>query len=266
MLIRKVPGAAASRAARVLDNALSQYMRADSGFGLGAGDPFYIVVRARRTNTFSFSTVASLGVSGGSTNNSHWIYAQASSTEAAFVTINSSGGFERADSTGTRWSVDGLYHSLIGEQASTASRRLITDGVAFTNSGTAAISTAPNVFFVGCSPDLATIAGLDTAHVAIFRGTASDDLIAKHVRGAHPMSLPGHLLECWEMDRVGPLRGLVRGTMLNPVNGGSLIAGPVTQQGAPTLRRFFFGPVAGAGGSATVRLLARASSLGNGVR
>jgi hypothetical protein len=134
---------------------------------------------------------------------------------------------------------------------------MVLDGIATTDATLISLTHDPGEIHIGTNFSAGAI-----AQVAIFAGVASDALITAHVQGVHPTGLPGRLLECWDLDRVGPIAG-VRGTILQPILGGSLAAGP-NIQGPPTRRRLFTEGVAG--GVSIPRLLSRASSLGTGVR
>jgi hypothetical protein len=119
------------------------------------------------------------------------------------------------------------------------------DGTATSDSTSLSLSVAPQTIRIGLSHANTQALNIPLAHVAVFAGTASDTLIARHKAGVHPTQLPGQLLECWDLDRVGPIVGLVRGTVLNPVNGGSLTTGPAHVQGPPVLRRSWVATAAG---------------------
>jgi hypothetical protein len=138
---------------------------------------------------------------------------------------------------------------VIGEFASTTSRRIIANGTAVSNATSNAPTLAPTHIYVGATFTAAAPYSGSIASVAFFAGTASDDLIALHRQGVHPTQLPGALLECWDLDHVGPVVGLVRGTLLSPVAGGSLTPGPMVQ-GPPLVRRFFVGATTAGGGRA----------------
>ncbi len=242
MLIRRVPGAVGSRAARAFASASGQYLEAATGLGLGASDPFYIVTYARRTATGGFPVIVSIGT-GGTANNSCWLYSHTgTANNIAAVSINAAGGFYRATIDGG-WPVDGTFYSLIAEFSDDNTRRMISNGTAVTTIGTITRS-APALIRIGREPHTAA-AVLDgvVPHVAIFAGTASDSLISLHRRGVHPTRLPGQLLECWDLDRVGPIRGLVRGTVLSPTGGGSLAPGPSWAQGPNRVYRMPVGDV-----------------------
>jgi hypothetical protein len=248
MLIRKVPGSVGARATRAFVAASTQYLSVSTDFGLTGADPFHLVSWAKRTGTNC--TIGMLGVSGSSDGRR---YLTASGSTLLAAASNNSGGATTAfaASAANSFTASGAgsgWHSAIGEWESATSRRVIVDGVASAPETTNIIITgSPNLFRIGANMAGTSPADGQFAHVALFAGTASDALIALAARGTHPTQLPGALIECWDLDRVGPVVGLVRGTVLAPTGGGSLAPGPRIQ-GPPILRRFFVGAVAGGGG------------------
>jgi hypothetical protein len=245
MLIRRVPGAVGSRAARAFVAASSQYLEAATGFGLGANDPFYVTLWARRDSSAVNQSYIHLGVAG-TLNNSRRLSSSAATTISA-RSYDNAGAQSNASSAAGSFDT-GRWYAVVGEWASVTSRRVIVDGVATSNSTSRSVSAAPNTFSVGVGLDASAALTGAMATIALFAGTASDSLIAQHRMGVHPTRLPGQLLECWDLDRVGPIRGLVRGTVLSPTNGGSLTPGPSWMQGPPVTRRLY---VDYGGGAAT---------------
>ena len=243
-VIRRVPGAVGVRAARAFAAASSQYLEAATGFGLGANDPFYFLVRARRDASTSNQCLVQLGRTGGSANDSRGLLTVGASTVSA-RSITATGTNGTATSAASAFTSGAGWYSLIAEFGGSASRRIIVDGVAVSNSTSRALTNAPDVLRVGVDLAGTTPFTGGLSQLAIFAGTASDALIAAHRLGVHPTQLPGRLLECWDLDRVGPIVGLVRRTVLSPVNGGSLTAGPAIQ-GPPRSARIFVPSVGGA--------------------
>ena len=248
MISRRIPGAVGGRPARTFLIASAQYLEAPTGFGLGANDPFYLVGWSRRDATTANQYLVMLGVAG-SVDNYRLLRTGsgnlvAESRDAAATNAASS-------AASTYVSGDG-WHSWVAEWAGVSSRRLVLDGTLYTSTTTRTVGAAPTAFRIGRSlGDTLPVTGAINS-VAIFAGTASDSLIALHRRGVHPTQLPGTLLECWDLDRVGPIVGLVRGTVLTPTNGGSLTGGPPQVQGPP--RRVWL-PVGTAGGAPTSHTL-----------
>lgn len=185
--------------------------------------------------------LVSLGVAGASNNDSRRLGSTA--TAAIGVTALDAAGTS-GQATVTGFTTSTTWYALVGEFAGTASRRVIRDGVVGSNATAITLTSAPNQIRIGNTANAAQpFSGVATP-VGIFAGTASDSFIALHRQGIHPTQLPGQLLECWDLDRIGPVAGLVRGTVLEPTNGGELTAGP-TVQGSPVARRFYVGATGG---------------------
>lgn len=207
-----------------------------TGFGLGANDPFHIAITIRDP-TSNYGFAASLGRNWFNRNSSRSITSSAG--RGALTVIDD--GYGEIGIIGNSY-LTGLWVSSIAEFASTTSRRIIVNGSDIvTDSTSITLTNAPAAFVVGSAPDGAYyLNGVQLGHVAVFAGLASPFFIEKHRQGIHPTQLPGQLLECWDLDRVGVLRGH-RGTLLIPstftmMPGGS---GPNWAQGPPVLRRVY---------------------------
>lgn len=240
------PGAHRTRAARTF--AASPYLSASTGFGLAANDPWFVTLFIKRETTGT-GMVVQLGLSG-SNAQSRYLYNPAATT----VGVYTQGASSSSAISAATFVAGQTWYPLIGEWASTASRRVILAGAVVSDTATQSLSSAPSLFRIGAQMNAGLPSNISVQAVGVFAGAASDELIAAHARGIHPKRLPGQLLECWDLDRIGPITGLVSGTVLAPTNGGTLTAGPPIQ-GPPTPRRFFFGPTAGVSAGARLRRL-----------
>ncbi|HEY3486147.1 MAG TPA: hypothetical protein VGK49_12235, partial [Ilumatobacteraceae bacterium] len=117
--------------------------------------------------------------------------------------------------------------------AATNSRTAYLNGVGGTPETTSSTPTA-NRMGVG----ILARSALDVPHngamanLALWRVALTEAEIGYLARGAHPTTIrPADLVEYWELDRIGPITGLIRGTVLTPVNGGSLTVGPTIPGG-----------------------------------
>ena len=248
MLIRRVPGVVGRRQARAFDGAGTQYLEAATGFGLGANDPFYFLVRARRDASTSNQCLVQLGRTGGSTNDSRGLLTVGASTVSA-RSLTATGTNGTASSAASAFTSGAGWYSLIAEFGGSASRRIIVNGVAVSNSTSRALTNAPNVLRVGVDLAGTTPFTGGLSQLAIFAGTATDGAIAQLAQGAHPLDIcPDELLEFWELDAVGPLQGH-HGTWLVPVNGGALVPTPPQTQGSPRLYRLPIGDILGTTGT-----------------
>ncbi len=206
--------------ARTFVAASQQYMQANTGFGLGANEACYIVARARRNDATTNRVIAGLFTGIDSANNRRLGFGAVDTVSATAF-----------DSTGTPtwaeapWVISSDYQSLIASFPSAASRTIIVNGTTtVVSTDTRTVSVAPSYVFVG---GLGTFnsTGADIAHVAIFKGTPTDELIRLHALGVHPTQLPGHLLECWDLNATGNITG-ANGTVLTAFNGGTTAVGP----------------------------------------
>lgn len=260
MLRLSVPASVTPSAARQFTASSTQYVYADTGLGIGANDAFFFAVWARRSTTSGNQTIIGLGVAG-SGNNVRRLLTDGTGGILAILADNV--GSQTWATSGSTAFPAGTYVSLIGEYASTTSRRIICDGVAVSDSGNRTLGVDPDRIIVAAHPNITTYADAAIASVALFSGTASAQLITQHRQGVHPGNLPGRLIECWDLDRVGPIVGHVRGTVLQPVNGGALTSS-VMRQGPSRSPRVYVDM--GASSRALPVLLSRAASLGTGVR
>jgi len=239
MLPRNVPGAFGTQAAREVSSSMP-LVGTITSLGIPANGPFICAVRMRRDAVnglvarLDATPVRSMHAIAYDVGETYQWSTYNWGTNQAY--INRSGAPQ------------GEWVSVIMEIESTTARRYILNGSA----GTSATLVGPMTGNIDTIKIGGEGASASVAQVALFAGTASDALIAQHRQGVHPSRLPGALVECWDLDRVGPIAGLVRGTWLAPTGGATLTAGP-SIQGPPTLRRFFFGPMTGGGAGAARR-------------
>lgn len=241
MLTRKVPGAFGTQTARTVSSSM-KLVGTITSLGIPANGPFVFAVRMRRDAVnglvarLDATPVRSMHAIAFDVGETYQWSTYDWGTNQAY--INRSGAPQ------------GEWISVIMEIESTTARRYILNGAAGTSTTLVGPMTG-NIDTIQIGGEGATAS---VAQAALFAGLASDALIAQHRQGIHPSRLPGALLECWDLDRVGPIAGLVRGTILAPTGGASLVAGP-TIQGPPVTRRFFFDQATGAGAGARRRRL-----------
>lgn len=228
MISRQIHGAVGGRPARTFVRASTQYLLADTGFGLTANSAVTICLTAARTSNLTTMALVTLGVSG-SANDCVAIQAAGADTVAC-GSRNAASTTRQATSAAGAFTSGAGYISIVGSQETTTSRWIYTNGVGVQNTQSSSLS-APTAFSIGVTPGATNGTDANIGCVAIFAGAATPSLVALHAAGVHPTRLPGTLMECWDLDRVGVLVGLVRGTVLTPTNGGGLTLGPTQAQG-----------------------------------
>lgn len=259
---RRLPGAVGTRAARTFDRASSQRLSAGHLSALNGAAQVAVSLWVYPTGSNNFDVLfGQIGASGSGTGNTTGIQVLHNATDATtlFVACRNadSGPFEvYGAGTLTLNAWNHVFLQYDGTQGAAADRVRVYVGGA---EKTPSFTNPTNPFTLGTTNQpfvIAADSGGSTLHwsgrqaqCAVWVGAVlSSGAIAALARGAHPSQFPTGLLECWDLDRVGPIVGLVRGTVLNPVNGGSLTVGPPIQ-GPPRRVWLPVGDVFGAGGA-----------------
>lgn len=234
MVPRRVPGAVGIRAARQFTAASSQYLVTTSLVPLIA-PPFTVAGWFRPEVATATRTLWCLGDTGTTNNYYRLTYDEsvgqeldAEARDAFAITQSTRGG-----------ATEGAWNHAAGVYSSTTSRTAYLNGVAGTTDTASASPASLDSMTFGRLERSTPSQYMDGALSSwgIWSAALTAGEIAQLAQGAHPTAIrPSSLLECWEFDRMGPIVGLVRGTVLTPVNGGSLTVGPPIQ-GAPVLDR-----------------------------
>jgi hypothetical protein len=148
MISRRIPGAVGGRPARTFVAASTQYLEATTGFGLGANDPFFFVLLANRGATTTSMVMASLGLSGTAADGRRILTSSTDAIQAQSVNAASSVG--TASSAAAAFTV-GAWVPIIAEFSAVNARRIITAGVAVTNTTSRTLTGAPTTLRVGTS-------------------------------------------------------------------------------------------------------------------